>query len=985
MANRYWVGGTGAWDGTALLKWSTTSGGIGGSAVPTSADTVFFDAASGANTVTIGSGTAICATLTMTGFTGTLAFGSNSITLASTGTIYTGDTTFSVSGTPLMLCTSSNTANRAVSCGAVTEANSISFNVTAGPNAFAISGSYKNLTFSGTFTGSLSNNVKTMYGNLTFKTGMTISAGASGLTFAATSGTQTITSAALNLDFPITFSGTATYQLQDDLSCGTATARTITLTSGTLDLNNNAIINVGSFVSSTTNTRAILFGSTGKYENTNTGTSTVWNMAVANNFTYTGTSSVVLSGNAASGITRSIQHGSTSGGTEANAISFTVSGGQSGSIFANTGTTNSSIKNLVFTTGFAGALSNSNRTIYGNFTCSSTMSLTAGTLTTTFSATSGTQQITSAALTVDFPITINAPGATVQLIDALTMGSTRRLTLTNGTFNSNAKNVTCGDFNYNNTNTKTLTLANSTVTILGGSSTLGYVGSNTGTTHNLTNLTLIFTTTGTALANFSGTIPTLTISGVGSNIIIGGAATASYTITTLNNTVSPCTVSLGSTITRVNVTNFNLSGTAGNLVTLNSTVAGTQVNIRKTIGTVSAQYMYIQDSLADGGATWNAQFSTNAGNNTGWNFSSLFTGDVSEAFSIFDLISNVASFNSDITEPITLADTPDTTAAFISDTTEPITLADTPTGLATYAFDVVEAITVVTDIESLIATFSAAISEALAIADLATIQAAFTSAITEATTLADTQTVLAAFNSAITEITTLADTPSATATFATVITENASFADVTSSLAAFAAAITEAATLADSPSVVLTINTAISEALTLDNSQTVVANFASLVLEGITTADSQTAAATFRVVVSENTNIQDLESVLASFVSSLSEAIRTADSSLAVRIHNSAATEALTIADAQTALRIQNALIAENINPADAITVIASFTSQITENLVLLDDPFPRGWFKINDSQTAVWTAVNNAGSSTWNSVNDDQSVTWTPINNNYP
>jgi hypothetical protein len=47
MANRYWVGGSANWDGTAGTKWATTSGGAGGASVPTSADTVYFDANSG--------------------------------------------------------------------------------------------------------------------------------------------------------------------------------------------------------------------------------------------------------------------------------------------------------------------------------------------------------------------------------------------------------------------------------------------------------------------------------------------------------------------------------------------------------------------------------------------------------------------------------------------------------------------------------------------------------------------------------------------------------------------------------------------------------------------------------------------------------------------------------------------------------------------------------------------------------------------------
>lgn len=44
MANRFWVGGTGNWSDTA--HWSATSGGAGGSSVPTSADNVYFDALS---------------------------------------------------------------------------------------------------------------------------------------------------------------------------------------------------------------------------------------------------------------------------------------------------------------------------------------------------------------------------------------------------------------------------------------------------------------------------------------------------------------------------------------------------------------------------------------------------------------------------------------------------------------------------------------------------------------------------------------------------------------------------------------------------------------------------------------------------------------------------------------------------------------------------------------------------------------------------
>lgn len=73
MASRYWVGGTAAWDGTAGSKWSLTSGGAGGQAVPTSADDVFFTASS-SGTCTTATG-AVCKSLDFTGFTGSFVMG----------------------------------------------------------------------------------------------------------------------------------------------------------------------------------------------------------------------------------------------------------------------------------------------------------------------------------------------------------------------------------------------------------------------------------------------------------------------------------------------------------------------------------------------------------------------------------------------------------------------------------------------------------------------------------------------------------------------------------------------------------------------------------------------------------------------------------------------------------------------------------------------------------------------------------------------
>ena len=74
------------------------------------------------------------------------------------------------------------------------------------------------------------------------------------------------------------------------------------------------------------------------------------------------------------------------------------------------------------------------------------------------------------------------------------------------------------------------------------------------------------------------------------------------------------TFEAGSTTT---VTNFTLTG-----VTINSTVPGTRFNLSKASGTVTANYLEIQDSNATGGAYWDATNGTNVnlGNNIGWDF-----------------------------------------------------------------------------------------------------------------------------------------------------------------------------------------------------------------------------------------------------------------------------------------------------------------------------------------------------------------------------
>lgn len=466
MANRYWVtGGDGNWNSTT--NWSTSSGGASGASVPGSSDAALLDANSGAGTVTLDISPDI-QTLTCTGFTGTLAFGTNTISLNSTGTIFTGATTMTVTGTPLIICTDSSATSRTINPTAVTEANSISFQVTAGTGTLTFGTSaIRDIDFTdGTnptgFGGSLSTFVVTIYGNLKASTGMTVVSSANTMTFAATSGTKTINTAGVTFDRGFTFNGVGgTWQLQAALTSGAT--RTCTLTNGTLDLVSYTLT-TGIFSSSNSNVRTLAFG-TGKIVVTGSA-ATIFTTGTATNLTVTGTRLVQAITNATTG-TRTIGF-STSGGTESNTIDFEVTAGSDTLTLTGTGGAARSV-NL---TGFAGVINiPSTKTIYGSWDSGSATSFT-GTSIITFAST-GSQTIRLGGLSWPGGIVFNGIGGVWDMQDAFT--STNLLQMANGTLRLKAGvTSTVGNFSTTGTNQKYLqsTLAGTQATLSDTSGTI---------------------------------------------------------------------------------------------------------------------------------------------------------------------------------------------------------------------------------------------------------------------------------------------------------------------------------------------------------------------------------------------------------------------------------------------------------------------------------------------------------------------------------
>jgi hypothetical protein len=223
---------------------------------------------------------------------------------------------------------------------------------------------------------------------------------------------------------------------------------------------------------------------------------------------------------------------------------------------------------------------------------------------------------TSAGKTVTFPIGVDAPGGTFRLLDAFNSSSATSSDLTRGILNLNNFNFTALTFSGTGSFTRTLAFGTGTFTISGSGTAW--------TTATSTNLTV----TGPGTISMTSA-SAKTFAGGGANygsvtLNNGGAGaltiTGSNTFGTLSNSVQPTTFTFTAGTTTTINGDWAVAGTPGNLVTIGSATAASHT-LSKASGFARAKYISISRSTATGGATWQAYFSTDGLNNTGWTFS----------------------------------------------------------------------------------------------------------------------------------------------------------------------------------------------------------------------------------------------------------------------------------------------------------------------------------------------------------------------------
>lgn len=678
MANRYWVGGTGSWNSTA--NWSASSGGASGASVPTTGDNAYFDQAS-TYTVTLDISISVTDFIVSAG-TVTINLNAQVITIAgsfdcvaaTTYTSFTYEVTYSATTAGNTIKNAPPAVARFTGTGTWTlqsnylGASNGNFRVNAGTlncNGYNITlnGLGRLQAYGGTInfgsgTHNFASTVETSASTLNFDSstcssgsfdlsGATVNAGTSTLTI--NGGTLTANGKTLyNVNFNLlggSITGAVTFNnltitenaatpsrivftiAANQTVNGSFTATSAGITKRTLVTSNTAgtarTITAATVNISNCDFRDITGAGAGSWTGTSIGDmkgnsgitfdaakTVYWNLAGTQNWTATGWSAT--------------------SGTSPAANNFPLP--QDTAVFDNAG----SVTGTITMNGFPiGTIDMSARTnamtlssgteseVLGNWITGSGLTF-AGTAGITFTGRT-TQTITSAGKTITFPITISSLAGTVSLVDALNSSSSFTLTL--GTFDASNQTVTVASASITGTTTRTLTMGSGTWT-LSGTGTVWNAATTTNLTFNKNTANIQLTNTTTTARSFAGgglVYNTLTIGGTtGTSTLTFSGSNTFNEISSTKTVAHTITLTSGTTTT---VTTWSINGTAGNIVSLRSSSAGSRATLAKAGGgTVTVQYFDIKDNQASPISTWYAENSINSGNNLNWTIAGLAAG-----------------------------------------------------------------------------------------------------------------------------------------------------------------------------------------------------------------------------------------------------------------------------------------------------------------------------------------------------------------------
>jgi hypothetical protein len=998
----YWVGGTGNWSDTA--RWSTSSGGGSGAAVPTSLDNVIFDSASNATayTATVNA-TSRCNQLTIAGPTSgnvTLAGSSTlichgNITLPATGLTrtYTGDIVLSGSVTGDTLTTNGVTLASAIEVNGVgcewtlgSALNNGSSNVTV-TNGNLLLSTY-NLTASGLVSNS-TNSRTINFGSSTvalsgaFSFGTSATARAS-LTFTAGTSQTNLSSSSFTFD--------GNNQTFYNLSLTATSAGTITL-NGANSFNNLSVTGITaaglkvislSANQTVTGTLTLSAGTNATMrhfvQSDTIGTTRTLTCA-AFSATDVDFRDITIAGAAApasgtrlgdckgnSGITfpaAKTVYWNLAGSNNWSATGWAASSGASPAVnnfplaqdtavfeatSPGTGTTTTIDRAYNIGTIDMSARTANTMTlatgvtspnIYGNW-INGTGTTLSGTLTVTFAG-RGSQTITSAGKSFSHQVVVNTPGGSVTLQDAFTSTNSTAscFGVAAGTFDANGFNVTLpGQCNFS------------------GSPTINF-GSGTWTSSVASvamNVSSTTTILGTGTISFtSASAKSLAASGVFTNITLnqGGAGaltiSGSNTFKDITNTykgTGAATIIIGTNTQRVS--QWTGAGEAGRLLTVQGTSASSPGTLILTSGSANVDYLTITGvraySLTD---TWYA--GTNSVNNgsLGWIFAAsggtVYSVTIAETATATDAINAPGStYNTAVSETATITDTVVGGILLLSNVDESASASDAVVGFI---------------------AFPASVSETASVSDAALSFADFKALLAESASITDAADALASVGSLIVEAVTASDLASATPFYSANVAESATATDSDVGFVVFPVTVTELTTITDDVNAPgSTYNPVLAETATATDSDVGFITFPASVDESATGTDEFSALPIYSTNVLETASISDSASTTATFTPVILETATVTD-------------------EAVVAPSTFNAPVVEFTTVTDITSTTAVFQASLSESATATDVFFGGYlWNPIDDTQTANWQNINNTQTVTWTVISNTQSPGWQDI-----
>jgi hypothetical protein len=228
---------------------------------------------------------------------------------------------------------------------------------------------------------------------------------------------------------------------------------------------------------------------------------------------------------------------------------------------------------------------------------------------------------TTVAVTIQTP-----PGVAVSLADDWTCSNgAGNFIINSGTFNSNSHNMQVNIFQTGIVANRSITLDTSiiTVTATGAGAPVNFTSSS-GLTLSASSSTFVISRASSSTRIFAGsgqTFGTLTYTVAGSTGILQITGANTFGTINFSDATNARTLQFTAGTTNIILNHFNVQGTSGKLMTVNSITGGSTFTLSRSSGTESCDYLSLQDSIATGGAAWYAgTHSTNVSNNSGWIF-----------------------------------------------------------------------------------------------------------------------------------------------------------------------------------------------------------------------------------------------------------------------------------------------------------------------------------------------------------------------------